>query len=49
MLLINLGADPCLASDVGQLPIDLAHKTGKGNRVAYLKTVGPKMMSQKNK
>ena len=39
-LLIEAGADPTIAVKTGRLPIDLAHGKGRGERVAYLKTVG---------
>jgi len=48
-LLIEAGADTSIANKFGQLPIDLAHEAGKGDRVAYLKTVGPKIKSRREK
>lgn len=46
-LLVLAGADTWAADDSGRLPVDVAHKHGKGAHVAYLKTVGPSLASQR--
>lgn len=46
-LLIEAGADPTAEDNHGRLPVDLAHQYGKGEHVAYLKTVGPPIASKR--
>lgn len=46
-LLIEAGADPAKEDHSGRLPVDLAHQYGKGEHVAYLKTVGPPIASKR--
>jgi uncharacterized protein len=46
-LMIAAGADPATADRHGDLPIDHAHRCGKGPHVAYLKTVGPPIASKR--
>jgi len=46
-LLIEAGADPNAQDHHGRLPVDLAHQYGKGEHVAYLKTVGPPIASKR--
>lgn len=46
-LLIEAGADPTAGDHHGRLPVDLAHQYGKGEHVAYLKTVGPPIASKR--
>lgn len=46
-LLIEAGADPTVEDRHGRLPVDLAHRSGKGEHVAYLKTVGPPIASKR--
>jgi ankyrin repeat protein len=46
-LFIEAGADPDAEDDHGRLPVDLAHLYGKGEYVAYLKTVGPPIASKR--
>ena len=47
-LLIEAGADPAAEDHSGRLPVDLAHQYGKGEHVAYLKTVGPPIASKRS-
>lgn len=47
-LLIEAGADPDAEDHHGRLPVDLAHRHGKGEHVAYLKTVGPPIASKRS-
>ncbi len=47
-LLIEAGADPTAEDHSGRLPVDLAHQYGKGEHVAYLKTVGPPIASKRS-
>ena len=47
--LVSAGADPMAKDNAGRLPIDVAHESGKGDRVAYLKTVGPPIRSKRKK
>ncbi|MEM6421531.1 MAG: ankyrin repeat domain-containing protein [Pseudomonadota bacterium] len=42
-LLIEAGADPTAVNALGQRPVDVAQAHGKGEIVAYLKTVGPEI------
>jgi uncharacterized protein len=46
-ILIESGANPAAADFHGRIPIDLAHRHGKGEHVAYLKTVGPPIASKR--
>jgi ankyrin repeat protein len=39
--LIDAGADPTAADLRGRSPVDVAHEAGKGEHVAYLKSIGP--------
>lgn len=43
--LVEAGADAHIADRAGRLPIDVAQSHGKGDIVAYLKTVGPSTSS----
>lgn len=47
--LIEAGADPTAENHHHRLPVDLAHRYGKGEHVAYLKTVGPPIASKRAK
>jgi uncharacterized protein len=47
--LVEAGADPTTPDRFGELPIDSAHKSGKGSHVAYLKTVGPDIASRRER
>ncbi len=47
-LLVQAGADVCVADKSGQLPIDVAHGHGKGDIVKYLKSVGPQIASRRS-
>lgn len=42
------GADPTVADHQGRLPVDVAHKYGKGAHVSYLKSIGPPIASRRN-
>ena len=44
-VLVEAGADVCVADNAGQMPIDVAHGHGKGEIVRYLKSVGPQIAS----
>lgn len=46
--LVQAGANPAAEDQFGQLPVDVAHASGKGPHVAYLKTVGPEIASRRN-
>jgi ankyrin repeat protein len=46
--LLDAGADPTAADHRGRLPVDVAHESGKGEHVAYLKLVGPPIASRRN-
>jgi uncharacterized protein len=39
--LVEAGADPTVADHQGRLPVDVAHKHGKGAHVSFLKSIGP--------
>ena len=41
-VLVEAGADPTAADHRGRLPVDVAHKYGKGQHVSYLTSIGPK-------
>lgn len=45
--LVSFDADKTAAGTSGQFPIDAAHSYGKGNILAYLKTVGPDIRSRR--
>jgi ankyrin repeat protein len=47
-VLVDAGADPTAADHQGRLPVDVAHKCGKGEHVSYLKLVGPPIASRQN-
>jgi hypothetical protein len=47
--LLDAGANPSAADADGNLPIDVAHRSGKGTHVALLKTVGPTIASRRNR
>lgn len=47
MILIAAGADPTAGDHHSRMPVDLAHRHGKGEHVAYLKTVGPPIASKR--
>lgn len=46
-LLVEAGADPSAEDRGGRMPVDLAHQYGKGEHVAYLKSVGPPIASKR--
>ncbi len=41
-ILVEAGADPTVADYQGRLPIDVAHRYGKGAHVSYLKSRPPR-------
>ena len=47
--LVNAGADASAPDKFGRLPVDIAHESGKGEHVAYLKTIGPEIESRRKK
>jgi len=46
-VLVEAGADVCVADNGGRLPIDVAHECGHGDIVRYLKSVGPQIASRR--
>jgi ankyrin repeat protein len=46
--LVEAGADPTVADRQGRLPVDVAHRYGKGTHVSYLKSIGPPIASKRN-
>jgi len=44
-VLVEAGADPTVVDHQGRLPVDVAHKYGKGAHVSYLKSVGDRTRS----
>ena len=45
--LVDAGANVRAASNAGELPVDVAHRHGKGEVVRFLKTVGPQIASRR--
>ena len=46
-VLVAAGADPTAADREGRLPVDVAHRYGKGTHGSYLKSVGPPIAAER--